>query len=132
MKSYLLMPTKEFEAYKSRTDVGEAPANISLFVFTLDTSANASTTGESRISQLQTWATDNSSFTSIKLAKNTPDVVEIDGVKALHYKADGLYQQDIYLAAYRGYVYMFVSQYDAETDMTYTAFQELLQTVTFE
>ena len=130
LKSYIMIPSSDFDAYKEKPG-GEAPAGMNVFIFALDAKAT-STEEVSRITELQTWASDNSIVTAIKLAKKTPEVVDLDGVKALHYQADGLYQQDIYLLSYKGRVYMFVGQYDKETDYTYTAFQSLIKTVTLD
>ena len=85
-----------------------------------------------RVTRLQNWAIDNDILTSFTKAKATPDIIELDGTKALHYQADGLYQQDIYLVSYKNRAYMFVGQYDAPSDITKTAFDELIGTVTFE
>ena len=145
LKSYLMLPKAEYESYKAVEGPSEAPAGMNIFIFKLEdkdeattterateaTSTGTSTPRESRITELQNWATDNNGFTSINLAKNTPEVVEIDGIKALHYQADGLYQQDIYLVSYKDRVYMFVGQYNELTDMTYTSFQELIKSISF-
>lgn len=134
LSAYLLMPQSDFEDYQAADTEGrEAPASIGVFVYALD----AATTTESgerldRITRLQNWAMDNSTLTSFNQAKNTPDIVEIDGAKALHYQADGLYQQDIYLVSYKNRVYMFVGQYNDVKDMTYTSFAPFMETVAFD
>jgi hypothetical protein len=134
-KTYLLIADSDYKDYAAATEPREAPASISVFILALEEAASstASTTERgSRITRLQNWAMDNKSLTSFHLTKTTPDIIEIDGVKALHYKADGLYQQDIYLASYKGMVYMFTAQYDKETDLTYKAFQEIMKSVSFD
>ena len=129
IKSYIMMPTAAYEGYKNSG--GDAPAAMNVFVFNLQGKNATSSETDSRITELQNWAADNSTLSSIKQAKTTPDVVALDGIKALHYQADGLYQQDIYLVSYKGYVYMFVGQYDKQTDSTNTAFQDLIKTISF-
>ncbi len=129
IKSYIMMPSAAYEGYKSSG--GDAPAAMNVFVFNLQGKNATSSETNSRITELQNWAADNSTLSSIKQAKTTPDVVALDGIKTLHYQADGLYQQDIYLVSYKGYVYMFVGQYDKQTDSTYTAFQDLIKTISF-
>lgn len=145
LKSYLMLPKAEYDSYKTVEGPSEAPASMNIFIFELEDEDEATSTSdtiaasptgtstprESRITELQNWATDNSGFTSINLAKNTPEVVEIDDIKALHYQADGLYQQDIYLVSYKDRVYMFVGQYNEVTDQTYTSFQELIKSISF-
>jgi hypothetical protein len=127
-----MIPTEEYAAFQSAEAGGETPASINVFVFTLeDVEVPEGTEKPERITRLQNWAADNTALTSFSQALNTPDIVEIDGLKALHYRADGLYQQDVYLASYRGLVYMFVGQFNEETDLTYTAFQSLIASVSF-
>ena len=133
LKAYIMMPAASYESFIKNKMTGEAPASVSVFIFKLDDVVASSTAEEpNRITRLQNWAKDNGTFTSFSLAENTPDIFDIDGVNALHYRADGLYQQDIYLASYHGYVYMFVGQYDAETDITFTALQQLIASVAFD
>ena len=141
LKAYLLLPTKAYEEYKTREVPGEAPAGMNVFVFTHEeepaepiavTTDGASTTPPAdRMTRLQEWATTNTTITSFTSAKAAPETVEVDGLKMLKYKADGLYQQEIYLASYKNQIYMFVGQYNEETDMTYTEFQNLMGTVSF-
>jgi hypothetical protein len=134
-KSYILMPIDEYADFQKSTEAREAPASISVLVFMLEDEAapaGTSTERESRIARLQNWAMDNDALTSFSLAKATPDIIEIDGVKALHYQADGLYQQDIYLASYKGRVYMFAAQYNEQSDLTFAAFPNLISSVSFD
>lgn len=133
LKAYLMMPTKAYQDLQASDDARETPASISVLIFTLDeeTLVGTSTERADRITRLQNWAIDNTSLTSFTTPKATPEIVEMDGLKAFHYQADGLYQQDIYLASYRGQVYMFATQYNEESDMTFTAFQELIASASF-
>jgi hypothetical protein len=135
-KAYILMPDQDYEAFKLITGGTETPASVSVFVYEFEDDETATGTDAiekpNRITRLQNWAKDNAQVTSFNLAKGTPDIIEIDSVKALHYKADGLYQQDIYLASYRGFIYMFTAQYNAETDITFQAFQEIIASVSFD
>ncbi len=136
LAAYVLIPTKEYEAYKTSNDVREAPASISVLVYEIDSGTSTVTASGServdRVTRLQNWATDNDTLTSYTKAKATPDIVEIDGIKALHYQADGLYQQDIYLISYQNRAYMFTAQFDAPTDITNTAFTEFIESISFE
>lgn len=131
LKAYLMLPTTEYDSYKNGDD-SDAPAGMNVFVFALQDATATSSETDTRISELQNWAADNNTLTQFKQAKNTPDVVELDGIKGLHYQAQGLYQQDVYLVSYKSRVYMMVGQYDKQTDHTYTAFQDLIKTVSFE
>ena len=145
LKAYLLLPTKEYNQYKTMEVPGEAPAGMNIFIFTHDENkastsdavvtsdgASSSTPKDNRMTRLKEWATTNATITSYTASKAAPETVEIDGLKMLHYKADGLYQQDIYLASYKNRVYMFVGQYNEESDMSYTEFQNLMQTISFD
>jgi hypothetical protein len=134
LAAYVLIPTKEYQDFKNAPESGEAPASVSVLVYSIDSATSTATTSErlDRVTRLQNWAIDNNILTSFNHAKATPDIVEIDGIKALHYQADGLYQQNIYLVSYRSRAYMFVGQYDAATDITNTAFEELIKSVSFD
>ncbi len=134
LAAYVLIPTKEYQDFKASTDTREAPASISMLVYMLDEATSTASSGErvDRITRLQNWAMDNSTLTAFGQAKATPDIIEVDGIKALHYQADGLYQQDIYLVSYKNRAYMLTGQYNDSADLTFTAFQELINTVSFD
>lgn len=138
-KSYILIPTPEYADFQNSTEARETPASISVLVLLLEeedtkveTEAGTTTERESRITRLQNWAMDNNILTSFNVAKATPDIIEIDGVKALHYQADGLYQQDIYLASYKNRVYMFTAQYNELDDITIASFPALIESISFD
>ena len=142
LKAYLLLPSKAYEEYKTKEIAGEAPAGMNIFVFTMDENkatttdsavdSASTTTRVDRLARLKEWAITNTTITSYTSAKAAPETVEIDGLKMLRYQADGLYQQDIYLGSYKNRAYMFVGQYNEESDQTFTAFQELMSTVSFD
>lgn len=141
-KAYLLIPSDAYTAFTQNTEATEAPAAVSVFLFDLppaasstsatETATTGSSTLSSRMTRLQNWAIENAPLTSFNLSQGTPEVVEIDGVNAFHYRADGLYQQDVYLATYQGNVYLFISQFNAESDLTYTAFQDMINSISFD
>jgi hypothetical protein len=135
-KSYVLLPTKAYTEYKDSEDIREAPAGMNVFVLTLEEEGNTenATTAQraDRMTRLKDWAVRFDGLTQYSQKKAEPEQVEIDGLKALKYQTDGLYQQTIYLATYKNNVYMFVSQYNEESDVTNTAFDELLSSVAFD
>ncbi len=134
-KAYVLMPTAAYNDYKNSEDAREAPAGMSIFILKLDEGGNTenATTAEraDRMTRLKDWAVRFDGLTQYSQKKAEPEEVEIDGLKALKYQADGLYQQTIYLATYKNNVYMFVSQYNEQSDITYTSFDALLGSVSF-
>ena len=136
LKSYILMPTAAYNEYKNSEDAREAPASMNVFILKLDevgNTENGTTTERAdRMTRLKDWAVRFDGLTQYSQKKAEPEEVEIDGLKALKYQADGLYQQTIYLATYKSYVYMFVSQYNEQSDVTYTAFEGLLNSVSFD
>jgi hypothetical protein len=136
LQAFVMMPSQEYFDFQESKEARETPAAMSVFVFK-DDQATTTTTGTTtvridRSQRLISWATDNTNFTSYTRPLTPPVVTEIDGVEALHYRADGLYQQDVYLVSYQGNIYMFVTQFNAETDLTYTTFQELISSVSFD
>ncbi len=154
LEAFILMPFADYQAIQTDEPPSESPASISIFVFketdteesatitlgtasgttetaTLEQDTASETPRVGRVTRLQNWATDNQNLTSFNQAKNTPEVVDLDGVNALYYEADGLYQQQIYLAAYKGNIYMFVGQYDSPEDPIYQQFKDLMTKVSF-
>lgn len=131
LHSYVLVDAVALDEFRSN-DSETAPPTMSIFVFQLPD--NESPDGErvGRITRLQNWAQSNAGITSYEQIYGTPEIIEIDGVKALEYTTDGTYQQTIYLASYRGFVYMFVGQYDRPTDFVKADFDTLMESVRFE
>lgn len=135
LQAFVMMPTKEYFDFQESGDERETPAAMSVFVFNDDgattTTVGTTTVRIDRSERLRNWATENAAFTSFTRPLSPPVVTEIDGVEALHYRADGLFQQDIYLASYQGRIYLFAVQFNAETDLIFTTFQELIASVSF-
>lgn len=134
-KSYIILPTKAYNEYKNSDDVREAPAGMTVFIRELKEEDGiieaASTDPSDRAARLKEWALKNDGLTQYSQKKAEPEEVEIDSVKALKYQADGLYQQTIYLATYKNNVYMFVNQYNEESDMNQTSFETFLSSISF-
>lgn len=131
LDAWILMPTADYASFKE-AESSDAPASMSVFIFSLPDEEASSEERAGRITRLQNWATDNKNITLIDRAYGTPDIVELDGVKALKYDTTGLFEQSIYLASYRSYVYMFVGQYNRPTDDIKQDFEELIASVRFE
>jgi hypothetical protein len=134
-KAYVLLPTGDFNTYKESEDAREAPAGMQLFIFAeepeTDDETASGTERLDRMTRLKNWAVERDSLTQFTKASTEPEVVEIDGLKALKYKADGLYQQTVYLASYKNRIYMFVSQYNDPTDSTALEFEPLIESISF-
>lgn len=130
LQSYVLVDKAELAEYQENQEE-TAPPTISVFIFQLP-EEESTEEGSGRITRLQNWAQANAGITSFDQIYGTPEIVEIDGVKGLEYFTDGLYQQTIFLVSYRGYVYMFVGQFDRPTDLIKQDFEALMETVRFE
>jgi hypothetical protein len=134
LQSYVMVERSAWEAFQAAA--GEvAPPTMSIFIYQqpdeeADTLEREPRPG--RISRLQSWAQANAGLTAFDQIYGTPEVVEIDGVKALEYTTDGIYQQSIYLSSYRGTIYMFLGQYNRPTDVIKQDFENLMQTVRFD
>ena len=131
LQSYVLIEKSQLADYQA-SDAKTAPPTISIFVFQLPEAEEGEGEQPGRITRLQNWAQSNQGLTSFDRIYGTPEIVEIDGVKALEYSTDGIYQQSIFLASYRGYVYMFVGQYDRPTDFVKADFEKLMESVRFD
>ena len=134
--AFIMMKSKAYGVLQDPDFVGETPPSMSIFVFaepaeSTTTVVASGTPKLDRITKLRNWATANTLLTAYTIAKGTPEEVDLDGVKALHYQADGLYPQDIYIAFYKNKYYLIVGQYDGEADPQRAVFQELVKSITF-
>lgn len=131
--AWIMMDTQAYIDYQN-AEASDAPASMSVFVFKLPDEVEETDPVEraGRITRLQNWANENKNITYIDRAYGTPEIVEIDGVKALKYDTTGLFEQSIYLASYQSNVYMFVGQYDRPTDDIKQDFEALMASVKFE
>jgi len=133
--AFIMMESKAYEIMQEPNFVGETPPSMSIFVYA--EADEASSTGASssdsidRVTKLRNWAEANSGVTAYNLALTTPLETEIDGAKALYYKSDGLYGQEVYIAFHRNKYYLIVGQHDGEENPQYRAFQELIRSITF-
>lgn len=132
---YILMNAHEYTAYQALPEGGEAPKSMTVFVLKKEeestTTAATNTPDIDKETRIKQWAEKNSSLSAYNLAQGTPDIVEVDGVKLLHYRADGLYPQETYITYYRGHYLLFVGQYDGEGDVMKSDFEALIQSLTF-
>jgi hypothetical protein len=113
------------------TDYMSAPPTMSIFIFPElgESTSTAGTTSPDRMTKIRTWAEENSGRTLYNLAQSAPEEVRIDGAKALHYKADGLYPNDVYITFYQNRYYLIIGQYDGESDPAYGIFKELVDSI---
>lgn len=130
-QAFILIPAKKYTEYQESSLDGDAPATISIFVFNLPDDTATGTERVGRIARLQNWALDNQSLTLFDQTNGTPDIVELDGVRALNYSTETSYKQDIYLVSYKARVYMFVGQYEKSTDDIHKVFSEVIASVAF-
>lgn len=133
--AFIMVRSDAYADYEKATPGGEAPPSMSIFVFTeqeVDTATSSvGTTSRTRMEKLRTWAEVNSGLTLYDRPLAPHEEVKIDGVKALHYKADGLYMNDIYIMFNKNRYYLVVGQYDGETDPAYGAFKDLVNSILF-
>jgi hypothetical protein len=134
--AFIMIENDAYIAFQDPSFVGETPPSMSIFVYkkpevdaTIVTGTN--TPDVSRFEQLQNWAEANSALTAYTQRKGTSEEVNLDGATALHYQADGLYQQDTYVVFYKGKYYTIVGQYNATTDAIYADFQNLVHSISF-
>tara|TARA_B100000508_G_scaffold105538_1_gene83719 strand:- start:6424 stop:7023 length:600 start_codon:yes stop_codon:yes gene_type:complete len=123
---FLLMPTPEYIDYQNGK--GSPPTSVSVFVLEQPSDDNKE---GGRIARLQRWAESNSQFSSFAAISSEPEVVELDGVKALRYNTSGVYDQEVYLVQYSGRIYVFTGQYENEEDAIRSMFTEFMSKVSF-
>ena len=136
LKMYVLMESKSLDEFNKAKEEGEgreAPPSISVLVFDKASSSESQiATSSTSFDKIKQWAENNSRFTSINLAQGTVEETKVDGASAIHYKADGLYPQDVYVVKYGKKMYLFVGQYLEEGDYMQTSYKKLMETVLFE
>ncbi len=129
-KIYLILNTAEYITFQSTTTGGKAPPLISVFVVTLPEISDDAET-PSRVTILRNWAEQTPRLSSFASRTNEPEEVEIDGVKALRYRTEGSYKQEVYLAYHHGRAYIFTGQFTEDTDTIRTTFTDLISSLAF-
>lgn len=122
---YLLMDNKQYLEFSK--EEGVPPATISVFVLPYVDSAE--TDGLKRAEKLRAWAVANPQFSSWGAATTEPQSVEVDGVRAIAYKTESVYKQNVYVTLYNDDVYVFTGQYEKEGDTMQQMFTEILAEV---
>jgi hypothetical protein len=131
LKGFVLTPTKMTE-----TPVGsESELTISIFVIE-EADETGSTTATTtiklaKIDELKALASQYKNISGFDRLVGEVELVDLDGVDAIHYKADGLYMHDTYFANVFGNIYLIVGQYIEEGDKIHQDFKQLVNTVTF-
>ncbi|MEY3784391.1 MAG: hypothetical protein RLZZ230_713 [Candidatus Parcubacteria bacterium] len=129
-KIYLILNTAEYITFQTADAGGEAPPLISIFVIDLPEVAD-DIEAPDKITVLRTWAEQNPQLSSYSFRTSEPEEIEIDGVKALRYRTDGSYKQEVYLASHKGRVYVLTGQYQDEPDSIRAIFTNLIASLTF-
>ncbi len=132
---FIMLPSEDYQAYQADGFMGEAPPSMSIFVYEekeeIIPVGATNTDGVDRATKIRLWAEANSGLTSYNLAQTPPEDTTIDGAKAIRYKTDGLYPQDVYVVFHQNNFYVITGQYDGEADPQYQAFQDLVKSILF-
>jgi hypothetical protein len=119
MVGYQLMLQDEYAELQASTEPREGPPNIAVLVFENPRNLTASQ-----------WVDAYPVFSNISLARGevNRDAV-LAGANAVRYLSDGLYVNDMVVAASGGFIYMFVGSYLTEDSLIRRDFQPLLDSV---
>jgi hypothetical protein len=123
---YLMMDSQQYVEF-SKSEDETPPATISIFVLPYVEAIGAEEMN--RVGKLQAWAVANTQFSSWGAATTEPQPVEVDGVRAITYKTESVYKQDVYLVLYADDIYVFTGQYETEGDEMQTMFNDILASV---
>ncbi len=135
LAAFIMMDAAEYEAYQGKETAGEAPRSMSVFVLADAKNEGEGATGTpevDRLTKIKTWAEAHPTFTSYNVKQGEPESVSLDSATAIRYKADGLYPQEVYVAFYKKKYYIFVGQYDGDSDPMKKDFESLVQSVLFQ
>ncbi|MCA9362196.1 hypothetical protein KC906_02380 [Candidatus Kaiserbacteria bacterium] len=124
---FIIMDTQDYIKYQAPGNGAAAPAAVSVFVVELPELPE----GVDRLAHLTTWAEANPQFSSYSRRTTEPESLTLDGVKAVRYHTDGAFRQTVHLATYQGNAYVFVGQYEDDTDAIRAMYDELITSVTF-
>lgn len=127
--AYILMPVEDYVLVHNN-QAEESPATISMFVFTKPEQPEGSDL--SRLEEVRQWADENQELTSIDQAQAEPEIVDIDGVKALKYTTAGTFNQEIYVASYNKNIYLLVGQYENESDKIKQDYERVISEIVFQ
>lgn len=135
LAGFIMLKSDAYQAYQADGFVGEAPPSMSIFIYEekeeIIPLGATNTESVDRATKIRLWAEANSSLTSYNLALTAPQDTLLDGAKAIRYKTDGLYPQDVYVVFHQNNFYVITGQYDGESDPQYQAFQELVKSLLF-
>lgn len=125
-KVYIIINTQDYIAFEN--NVIETPPTVSVFVFEkLENDED-----KNRLEEMQSWVEQFSQFSSYSLRVDEPEIIDIDGIPTIRYHTEGSYKQEVYVSSYRGIIYVFVGQYENETDEIHGMFIDLISSVVYE
>lgn len=139
-KAYTIVDTERYDENDRSTEgIGNQIPAISILVFneperattTQATSTGTTTDTEAPEPTLREWAEAHSGFTAYGLRAGEPEDTDVDGARAIRYRAEGPFPSEVYVVDYRDKYYVLIGQYENEDDMIRTAFQKLLSQIFF-
>ena len=77
------------------------------------------------------WVKANPTLSNVDLARTAIEEKEFNGVPAVRYTTDGLYQNDTILASNNGNIYLITGSYDNSDSVVRQDFLEMLQYISF-
>ena len=132
-KVYLLFDNQAYVEYSSDGSDVSLPPAISIFAVSYASSTTvAPIEGADRLTKLRTWAQQNPQFSAWTIKSSEVEEVEVDGASAIRYQASGTYEQEVYVVFYQDNIYVFAGQFEQDSDLIRTSFQELINSVIFE
>lgn len=129
-KVYLIIDNQSYLDFQADKKM-KTPPTVSILIFQKPESTEKDKEMK-RSELLKVWAEQHPQYTSFDQKTVEPEIVELDGVGALHYLADGVYQQEIYVAAYDHNTYVFTGQFEDEASDIHNMFAEMMQSVIFD
>lgn len=125
-KVYIILNTQDYIAFEDSSI--DAPPTVSIFVFKRKESNEEGT----RLEKMQSWVEQFSQFSSYPLRIDEPEIIDIDGIPTMRYHTEGTYKQEVYVSSYGGMIYVFVGQYQNESDKIHNMFINLIDSVVYE
>lgn len=119
VESILMLSKEEYELFTQSTEPREGPPMVSLRVYA------------GVAASLEAWVEMYPQLSLTRLRTGEIEQVEVGGVKALRYIADGLYQNDVLILAHEGNTFVFIGSFANPEDLIRKDFLTLIESLTF-
>jgi hypothetical protein len=114
-----LFNTVEYTEFTNSTDAREGPRSISIRAYEADTTS------------LREWVMAHPESSQYASIRDTIQNTTIGSIPAIHYIANGLYNDEVYVLKYKNKIYIIEGMYDDVADQIYIDYKNILKNIQF-